>query len=264
MAKVVPRETAARHPFALDGKLALVAGGSRGLGFAIAEALAAAGATVLVNGRDEARLQAAVAALAREGYDAARSCFDIADEAAVAAGLAEIARTHGRLDILVDAVGERRRAPIADLTVADFRRMMEVDLTAGFALVKAALPLMPRDGGGRIILVTSIAGPIARAGDAAYTAAKGGLAALARSLAVELGPVGITANAIAPGYFATETNAAMVDDPDTAAFLARRCPLKRWGRPSEIGGAAVFLASDAAAYVNGHVLTVDGGMSASF
>lgn len=114
------------------------------------------------------------------------------------------------------------------------------------------------------MFVTSIAGPIARAGDAAYTAAKGGLAALVRALAVEYGPRGVTVNGIAPGYFRTEANAGMAEDADVAAFLAQRCPLKRWGAPEEIGGAALFLASDAASYVNGHVLTVDGGLTASF
>jgi len=123
--------------------------------------------------------------------------------------------------------------------------------------------MLPRRWG-RLIMVTSIAGPLSRAGDAAYTASKGGLAALTRSLAAEYGPHGVTANAIAPGFFATETNAERVADPEVQAFIERRVPLRRWGRPSEIGGAAVFLASEEASYVNGHVLTVDGGMIASF
>jgi gluconate 5-dehydrogenase len=123
--------------------------------------------------------------------------------------------------------------------------------------------MLPRRQG-RLILVTSVAGPLSRAGDAAYTASKGGLAALTRALAVEFGPEGITANAVAPGFFATETNAALVGDPAMEALLERRVPLRRWGNPAEIGGAVVFLASDAASYVNGHVLTVDGGFSSSY
>jgi len=122
----------------------------------------------------------------------------------------------------------------------------------------------PAWGEGAIVNITSIAGPLARANDVAYTAAKGGLAALTRALAVELGPAGLRCNAVAPGYFATETNQAMVDDPDVAEFLRHRVPLRRWGDPAEIAGAAVFLASPAASYVNGQVLTVDGGLSASF
>lgn len=254
----------AAAPFSLDGKLALVTGAARGLGFAMAASLARAGATVLLNGRDEARLAPAVEALRGEGLAVAPIVFDVADEAAVAAAFAAIERREGRLDILVSNVGFRNRRPIGELSLGDMRRMLEVNLTAPFGLAKRAAALMLPRGWGRLILVTSIAGPLSRAGDAAYTAAKGGLAALTRSLAVEYGPHGITANAIAPGFFATETNADRVADTEVRTFIERRVPLRRWGRPAEIGGAAVFLASEEASYVNGHVLTVDGGMSVSF
>ncbi|MGO8916731.1 MAG: SDR family oxidoreductase, partial [Stellaceae bacterium] len=170
----------------------------------------------------------------------------------------------GRLDILVSNVGLRNRRFIDQLSLDDMREMLEVNLAAPFGLAKAAAALMLPRRWGRIIMVTSVAGPLSRAGDAAYTAAKGGLAALTRALAAEYGPHGITANAIAPGFFATETNAERVADPKFLAFVELRVPLRRWGQPQEIGGAAVFLASNEASYVNGHVLTVDGGFSSSF
>jgi gluconate 5-dehydrogenase len=175
-----------------------------------------------------------------------------------------IGRRQGRLDVLVSNVGLRNRKPLFELTLEEVRQLIEVDLVAGFVLAREAARLMIPQGGGRIIAVTSISGPFARAGDAAYIAAKGGLAALTRALAAELGPHNITANAIAPGFFATETNAAMVANPEVTQWVERRTPLKRWGRPDEIAGAAVFLASDAASYVSGHVLTVDGGATATF
>ena len=254
----------APSPFSLSGKIALVTGAARGLGRAMAASLAAAGAHVLVNGRDADRLAPVVEELRQRGLAASPLVFDVADEGACDAAFAAIARDFRRLDILVSNVGRRNRRPIGALDRADLRQMLEVNLTAAFGLAKAAAAMMLPRRQGRLILVTSVAGPLSRAGDAAYTASKGGLAALTRALAVEFGPEGITTNAIAPGFFATETNAALAADPATQAFLERRVPLRRWGSPAEIGGAVVFLASDAASYVNGHVLTVDGGFSSSY
>jgi gluconate 5-dehydrogenase len=253
----------AKPLFSLDGKLALVTGAARGLGLAMAQSLARAGAEVLLNGRDEARLRPGVEALRSAGLKASALVFDVAEEAAVDRAFAGIERAQGRLDILVSNVGLRNRQPIDQLAGADMRAMLEVNLTAPFILAKKASALMLPRRWGRLIMVTSVAGPLSRAGDAAYTAAKGGLAALTRSLAAEYGPHGITANAIAPGFFATETNAARVADPKMGPVVELRVPLRRWGEPHEIGGAAVFLASEEASYVNGHVLTVDGGLSAS-
>jgi gluconate 5-dehydrogenase len=253
-----------RSPFSLDDRVALVTGAARGLGFEIARALAAAGAHVIVNGRDPARLDTAVQRIEAEGGRASAAAFDVAAPEQVAQALADIGGRHGRLDVLVGNVGLRNRKGLFDFSLDEVRGLIEVDLVAGFVLAREAARLMIPRKTGRIINVTSIAGPLARAGDAVYIAAKGGLTALTRALAAELGPHNITANAIAPGFFATETNAAMVADPGINARFATRVPLGRWGRPEEIAGAAVFLASDAASYVSGHVLTVDGGVTATW
>ena len=245
--------------FSLSDKRALVTGATQGLGFEIARALAGAGARVLLNGRDPARAQAAAEKLRAEG-DVQPLVFDVADEAAVASAF-DALRDEG-LDILVNNVGLRDRRALADHSLDDVRAMLNVNLVAPFDLSRRAGALMGE--GGRIINITSIAGPLSNKGDTPYTIAKGGLESLTRALAAELGDRQITVNAIAPGFFATERNDELTSDPSIKHWLEQRTSLGRWARPEEIGGAAVFLASEAASYVTGHVLFVDGGYAAHF
>lgn len=249
--------------FSLAGRAALVTGASRGLGREIARSLAAGGARVWLNGRDLPALDAVADEVAARGGRARALPFDITDEAAASAAIADL-EGEGGLDILVNCAGMRDRRGLQDMDAAGFRRMLEVNLVPGFTLSRAAAPQMATKGRGRIVHVTSIAGPIARAGDAAYTASKNGLAGLVRALAAELGPQGITVNGVAPGFFATDANRDMVADASIGDWLARRTSLGRWGQPPEIAGAVRFLVSDEAAYVTGQVLAVDGGYLAHF
>ena len=242
----------------LEGRIALVTGAARGLGFAIAQRLVRAGASVWLNGRDRAVLGDAAD---RIGGDARVLAFDIGDDYATAAAFETLAEDG--LDILVNNVGQRDRRSLAQLRRADMAAMLATNLVAPFDLARRAVPLMEARGYGRIVNITSIAAEIAR-GDILYTASKGGLAALTRAFAAELGGTGITVNAVAPGYFATEANEEMSTDPGIAQHLERRTSLGRWGDPGEIGGAVAFLASPEASYITGHTLAVDGGYLTHF
>ena len=249
--------------FSLAGRIALVTGASRGLGWGIAQSLAQAGAHVVLNGRDAATLQPRQAELERRGLRAGTAAFDVTDHAAIAACMRGIAERHGKLDIVVANAGINQRGAITEQPVEQFRDVLETNLVGVWALAKEAARSMLAQRSGRIIMTGSMAAGIARPTLSAYIASKGAVHSLMRELAIELGPHGITVNAIAPGYFATELNTPLVQNEEFNAWICKRTPAGRWGRVEEIGSAAVFLASDEAAYVNGHVLAVDGGFSAA-
>ncbi len=244
--------------FSLTGRIALVTGASRGLGFAMAQALAEHGATVVLNARDEKSLSDAAKKL-----HADHSAFDVADQKQSQAALAKLVEKHGKLDILINNAGIQHRKPLIEWEDDEFDRVIAVNLSACFRLARDAARLMLPRKYGRIINTGSVAAILGRPTIHAYVAAKAGLHGLTRSMAAEIGRHGVTVNAIAPGYFATELNTALLEDKAFTQWVESRTPAGRWARPEELGGAVVFLASEAASYVNGHVLAVDGGLSVS-
>ena len=245
--------------FDLAGRRALVTGATRGIGAAIAEALGSAGASVLVNGRTEAGVAEAVERLSALGIAAEPLAFDVTDDAAREAALARA----GRIDILVNNAGIQHRAPALAFPDDAWDAILACHLTAAFRLIKAVAPQILERRSGRIISIASVLSELGRASIPAYGAAKGGVRMLTRCLATEFAPHGVTVNAIGPGYVRTELNAPLIADASFNAWVCARTPMRRWAEPAEIAGAAVFLASDAASYVTGQVLYVDGGVTAS-
>ena len=250
--------------FGLDGRVALVTGASRGLGQAMAQALHSAGATVVLNGRSEASLAKAAEAIAPGGERVHVAPFDVVDEAAAEAALAAILKGHGRLDILINNAGINARQPFLEQPTEVWRQILDVNLNSVYALAKLCARPMVDAGWGRIVNIGSVMSVIGRPGVHAYVAAKHGLAGLTKAVAAELGPRGVTCNAIGPGYFRTEMTQALQDSQAFHELVCSQTPIGRWGEPHEIGAAALFLCSPGASYVNGHLLLVDGGMTTSF
>lgn len=248
--------------FDLSGQVAVVTASTKGLGWAMAQAIAGAGAHVVLNGRTQSLLDERVAALRARGQSAEGIRFNATRGAEAAACLAEIAARRGRLDILVSNAAASLRKPAIEMSDDEWERDIEANLTGGFRLAREAARRMAEAGYGRILFTSSINGMIVRPGMAGYAAAKTGLFGLVRGLAVELAGKGVTVNAIAPGYFLTDGNAATRQaDPAFHDRIASRIPAGRWGDPPELAAAALYLVSRAASFTTGAVLTVDGGMT---
>ena len=249
--------------FDLAGRTALVTGSSRGLGRAIAEGMAKAGARIVVNGTDGARVEAAVAELRAVGFAAEGAAFDVTDEAAIVRAFDGFDQAGIEIDILINNAGIQMRKPLLEFSSADWRKVIETNLTSAFIIGReAARRMIPRKRG-KIINIASLASELARPTIAPYTAAKAGIKNLTKSMAVEWAASGIQANAIGPGYMLTDMNQALMSNSDFNNWLMSRVPAKRWGNPDELVGAAIFLASSASNYVNGQTIYVDGGMLAA-
>jgi gluconate 5-dehydrogenase len=248
--------------FGLSGAVALVTGSSAGIGLALARGLAGAGARVVVNGRTPKTVEAAVEELRTAGAGAYGSAFDVTAPAEVGAAVARIEGEFGPIDVLVNNAGIQRRGALEDYPEETWRELMRANLDSVFFVSQAVARKMIARKRGRIINIGSVQSELARPNIAPYTASKGAVKMLTKGMATDWGKHGLRVNAIAPGYFKTELNKALVDDEKFSAWLTGRTPVGRWGDVDELVGAAIFLASDASSFVNGHVLYVDGGITA--
>ncbi|WP_296019820.1 SDR family oxidoreductase [uncultured Agrobacterium sp.] len=248
--------------FDLKGRTALITGSSRGLGRAMAEGLAAAGARVLINGTDTSRVAQTVAEFRSAGYEADAASFNVTVEDEVKAAFEGLDAAGVAVDILVNNAGIQYRKPMVELETADWQRVIDTNLTSAFVIGREAAKRMIVRGHGKIVNIGSLTSELARATIAPYTVAKGGIKMLTRAMAAEWAQHGIQANAIGPGYMLTDMNEALISNPDFDAWVKGRTPSKRWGKPEELIGTAVFLSSSASDYVNGQIIYVDGGMLA--
>lgn len=249
--------------FSLAGRRALVTGSSRGIGFAIAKAFAEAGAEVILNGRNQEALGAAAARLAESGAKVTALAFDVTSEDSVEEAVAYAERELGPIDILVNNAGIQQRIPLEDFPLEKFQQVIDTNLTSAFIVGKAVARGMISRRHGKIINICSVMSNLARPSIAPYAASKAAIANLTRGMAVDWSKHGLNVNGIAPGYISTEMNEALLANAEFTSWVEKRTPMGRWGEPAELGGAAIFLASDAASYVNGHILYVDGAFTAT-
>lgn len=251
------------HPlFDLSGKTALVTGSSQGIGQSLAHGLASAGATVILNGRNADKIRAAAQELRATGATVHELPFDVTDHQGTADAVNDFVSNTGQIDILVNNAGMQHRTPLEDFAIEDFERLMSTNVTSVFSVGQAVARHMIPRGAGKIINIASVQTALARPGIAPYTTSKGAVANLTKGMATDWGPKGIQANAIAPGYFDTPLNAALVADDEFTAWVSKRTPVGRWGQLPELQGVCIFLASNASSYMNGQTLFVDGGMTA--
>jgi gluconate 5-dehydrogenase len=249
--------------FDLTGRRALVTGSSKGIGLALARGLAEHGASVVLNSRTPERVAAIVAELRAAGLDAAGAAFDVTDHAGVAVAVDQIERESGAIDILVNNAGMQFRAPLEDFPVEKFEELFRTNVSSIFNVGQAVARHMIGRRRGKIINIASVQSELARPSIAPYTATKGAVRNLTRGMATDWAKYGLQVNAIAPGYFRTALNQALIDNPEFSAWLEKRTPAGRWGDVEELVGAAVFLAGDASSFINGQVIHIDGGITAS-
>lgn len=249
--------------FRLNGRRALITGSSGGIGLALASALGQAGATLILNGRHEGKLQAAAQELRAEGLSVSTAGFDVTDADAVRQGIDAIEKDIGSIDILVNNAGMQIRGPLHDFADTDWHTLMRTNLDSVYFVGKTVAQKMIPRGCGKIINICSVQSELGRPGIAPYTASKGAVKMLTKGMAIDWGQFGITVNGLGPGYFKTELTEKLVADPAFTGWLLGRTPSRRWGDVEDLGGAAVFLASEASCFVNGHILYVDGGVTAT-
>jgi gluconate 5-dehydrogenase len=249
--------------FNLAGRTALITGSSSGIGLALSRGLAGAGATVILNARNEDKLQQAAARLREEGAAVHAVAFDVTSGPAVAEAIDRIERDIGPIDILVNNAGMQRRAPLEEFPQAQWHELMKTNVDSVFLVGQAvARHMIPRRRG-KIVNICSVQSELGRPNIAPYTASKGAVKMLTKGMAIDWGQYGIQVNGLGPGYFKTELTEALVNNPEFSAWLIGRTPSRRWGDVEDLVGAAVFLASDASNFVNGHILYVDGGVTAT-
>jgi gluconate 5-dehydrogenase len=248
--------------FDLSGRTALVTGSSMGIGFALARGLAEAGASVVLNARRREKLEDAAETLRSEGHEVHLLPFDVTDHAGVASAVNAFEAETGPIDILVNNAGMQHRTPLQDFPAEKFEQLLQTNIASVFHVGQACARHMIARGKGRIINIASVQTALARPGIAPYTATKGAVANLTKGMATDWAPLGLNCNAIAPGYFDTPLNAALVANPEFSGWLEKRTPAGRWGQIEELVGAAVFLSAPASSFVNGHILFVDGGITA--